>query len=68
MAGSCACGVAACLLRRDPPALMGITAIPWAEAALWLDDPRPHGSVNKLLTVGLIPLALLAQAWGPRLG
>jgi hypothetical protein len=67
--------VAAYLLRRDNPrlrwgavALMGITAMQWVEGLLWLDGPTPHGVVNQLLTVGLIPLALLAQAWGPLLG
>ncbi len=40
----------------------------WVEGALWLDGPTPRGLVNKLLTVDLIPLALLAQAWGPLLG
>ena len=47
---------------------MGITAMQWVEAALWLDGPTQSGSVNQLLTVGLIPLALLAEAWGPLLG
>jgi len=75
MAGGCAYGVAAYLLRRDSPrlkwsavALMGITAMQWVEAALWLDGPTPHGAVNQLLTIALIPLALLVQAWGPLLG
>lgn len=40
----------------------------WVEGALWLDGPTPKGFANQLLTVGLIPLALLAQAWGPLLG
>lgn len=68
-------GVAAYLLRRDNPrlkwggvALMGITAMQWVEGALWLDGPTPNGFANQLLTVGLIPLALLAQAWAPLLG
>lgn len=52
----------------DAVALMGITGMQWVEGALWLDGPTPHGLVNQLLTVGLIPLALLAQAWGPLLG
>ncbi|MGI9516654.1 MAG: hypothetical protein ACR2NP_06405 [Pirellulaceae bacterium] len=67
--------MAAWLLRRDHPrlkwsavALMGITAMQWTEGLLWLDGPRPNGIVNQLLTVGLIPLALLAQAWGPLFG
>ncbi len=47
---------------------MGITAMQWAEGLLWLDGPQPHGAVNQLLTIGLIPLALLAQAWGPLFG
>lgn len=47
---------------------MGITAMQWVEGILWLDGPKPHGAVNQLLTIGLIPLALLAQAWGPLLG
>lgn len=75
IAGGCAYGVAGYLLRRDNPrlkwsavALMGITAMQWVEAALWIDGPTPHGLVNQVLTVGLIPLALLAQAWGPLLG
>lgn len=68
-------GVAACVLRRNSRrlkwagvALMGITAMQWVEGALWLDGPKPAGLANRLLTVGLIPLALLAQAWGPLLG
>ena len=75
VAGCCAYGVAAYLLRRDNPrlkwgavTLMGITAMQWAEAVLWLDGPKPHGIVNQLVTIGLIPLALLAQAWGPLFG
>lgn len=40
----------------------------WVEGFLWLDGPAPHGTVNQLLTVWLIPLALLAQPWGPLLG
>jgi len=75
VAGGCAYGVSAYLLRRDNPrlkwsavALMGITGMQWVEGALWIDGPRPHGMVNQVLTVGLIPLALLAQAWGPLLG
>jgi hypothetical protein len=68
-------GVSVYLLRRRNPrlrwsavALMGITAMQWVEGLLWLDGPTPHGPINQLLTVGLIPLALLAQAWGPLLG
>ncbi len=75
MAGGCAYGVAAILLRRNHPrlkwgavALMGITAMQWVEGVLWLDGPTPHGALNQLLTIGLIPLALLAQAWGPLFG
>lgn len=75
MAGGCVYGIAAYLLRRDNPrlkwgglALAGITAMQWVEGALWLDGPTPHGPANQLLTVGLIPLALLAQAWGPLFG
>lgn len=40
----------------------------WAEGALWLDGPTPQGTTNRLLTVAVVPLALLAQAWGPLLG
>jgi hypothetical protein len=47
---------------------MGITAMQWVEGALWLDGPTPSGFENQLLTIGLIPVALLAQAWGPLLG
>jgi len=54
--GCCAYGVAAYLLRRDNPrlkwgavALMGITAMQWTEAVLWLDGPKPHGIVNQLV-------------------
>jgi hypothetical protein len=75
MAGGCAYGAAAYLLRRDNPrlkwggvALMGITAMQLVEGLLWLDGPSPHGAVNQVLTVGLIPLALLVQAWGPLFG
>jgi hypothetical protein len=75
LAAGCAYGVSAYLLRRRHPrlkwaavALMGITAMQWVEGFLWLDGPTPHGVVNRLLTVGLIPPALLAQAWGPLLG
>ena len=67
--------MAAYLLRRRQPrlkfaavALMGITAMQWVEGALWLDGPTPHGAVNQLMTIGLIPLALLVQAWGPLFG
>ncbi len=67
--------MAAYLLWRDNPrlkfaavALAGITAMQWVEGALWLDGPMPHGTVNHLLTIGLIPLALLAEAWGPLFG
>jgi hypothetical protein len=75
VAGGCAYGVSAHLLRRNHPrlkwggvALMGITGMQWVEGLLWLDGPAPHGFVNQVLTIGLIPLALLAQAWGPLLG
>ena len=47
---------------------MGITAMQWVEGMLWLDGPLPHGTVNQLITIGLIPLALLAEAWGPLFG
>jgi hypothetical protein len=73
--GGCAYAVSAYLLRRDNPrlkwgavALMGITAMQWTEAVLWINGPIPHGMLNQLVTIGLIPLALLAQAWGPLLG
>ena len=63
------------VLRRDHPrlkwsavALMGITAMQWVEGLLWLDGPAPHSAINQLLTVALIPLALVAQPWGPLLG
>ncbi|WP_146451602.1 hypothetical protein [Bythopirellula polymerisocia] len=63
------------MLRHEQPrlkfaavALMGVTAMQWVEAVLWLDGPLPHGTINQLITVGLIPLALLAQAWGPLFG
>ena len=49
-------------------ALMGITAMQWVEGVLWLNGPAADGVVNQLLTIGLIPLALLAQAWGPLFG
>src|SRR5579863_4941470 len=75
IAGGCAYGVAVYVLRRDDPrlkwsavALMGITGMQWVEGGLWLDGPTPDGFVNRVLTVDLIPLALLAQAWGPLLG
>jgi hypothetical protein len=75
MAGGCSFGVAAFILRRDNPrlrfaavGLAGITAMQWVEGALWLEGPMPHGTVNQILTIGLIPLALLAQPWGPLLG
>src|SRR4029077_5629775 len=63
------------LLRRDNPrlrwsavALMGITAMQWVEGLLWLDGPMPHGLINQLLSVGLIPLPLLAQVGAPLFG
>lgn len=40
----------------------------WVEGALWLDGPLPQGTLNQILTVGLIPLALVAQPWGPLFG
>jgi hypothetical protein len=55
-------------LKWSAVALMGITAMQWAEGILWLDGPKPHGALNQLLTVWLIPLALLVQPWGPLLG
>jgi hypothetical protein len=75
LAGGCSYGVAAYILRHDQPrlkfaavGLMGITAMQWVEGALWVDGPVPHGTVNQVLTIGLIPLALLVQAWGPLFG
>ncbi|MBF0501362.1 MAG: hypothetical protein HQM09_14575 [Candidatus Riflebacteria bacterium] len=75
VAGSCSYGVAVYLHRRNHPrfkwaavALMGITMMQWAEGLLWLGNPRICGLINMVLTVGLIPVALLAQAWGPLLG
>lgn len=75
VAGGCSYGVAAYLHRRNHPklkwsaiALMGITAMQWVEGFLWLGNPRICGIINMLLTVGLIPLALLTQAWGPLFG
>jgi len=75
LAGGCVYGIAAYVLRRDNPrlkwagvSLMGITAMQWVEGALWLDGPTPDGFVNQVLTIGLIPLALVAQPWGPLLG
>lgn len=75
VAGGCSYGVAVYLHRQDHPrfkwaavALMGITAMQWVEGLLWLSDPRICGMINMLLTMGLIPVALLAQAWGPLLG
>ncbi len=75
IAGTCSYGVAAWLHRRNHPrlkwaavALTGITAMQWVEGFIWLGDPRICGIVNMLLTVGLIPVALLSQAWGPLLG
>lgn len=38
------------------------------EGALWLDGPTADGPFNRVLTVVLVPLALLTQAWGPLLG
>jgi hypothetical protein len=75
LASSSAYGAAIYLLRRDHPrlkwsaiALMGITAMQWVEGILWLDGPAPHSPLNQLLTIGLIPFALLAQVWGPLFG
>jgi hypothetical protein len=75
LASGSAYGAAIYLLRSDNPrlkwsavALFGITAMQWAEGLLWLDGPTPHGLLNQLLTIWIIPLALLAQAWGPLLG
>ncbi len=75
IAGGCAYGVSFWMLRRNNPrirwsavALMGITAMQWVEAILWLDGPTPHGALNQLATIALIPLALLVQVWGPLLG
>jgi hypothetical protein len=68
-------GIAIYLLRSNNPklrwsavALMGITAMQWVEGFLWLDGPTPYGIFNKVATVVLIPLALLAQPWGPLFG
>jgi len=47
---------------------MGITAMQWVEGALWLDGPAEGSFWNRFLTIGLIPVALLAQPWGPLLG
>jgi hypothetical protein len=55
-------------LKWGGVALMGITAMQLVEGLLWLDGPKPHGTINQVLTVGLIPLALLTQAWGPLFG
>jgi hypothetical protein len=67
MVGCCAYAVSAYLLRHDNPrlkwgevALMGITAMQWTEAVLWINGPIPHGILNQLVTISLIPLALLA--------
>jgi hypothetical protein len=75
VAGAASYGVALYLHGRRNPrlkwaavGLMGITAMQWAEGFIWLGNPRICGMINLLLTVGLIPLALLAQAWGPLLG
>lgn len=75
MAGGCAYCVSAYLLRRDHPklkwggvALMGITAMQFVEGLLWLEGPTPHGVLNQVMTIGLIPLALITQAWGPLFG
>jgi len=40
----------------------------WVEAALWLEGPTQDGTINQLLTVCVIPLALLVEAWGPLFG
>lgn len=75
VAGSASYGVALYLYGRQNPrlkwvavGLMGITAMQWVEGFIWMGNPRVCGVVNMLLTIGLIPLALLAQAWGPLLG
>lgn len=75
VAGGCAYGVAWYLLRKENPrlkwsglGLIGITAMQWVEWLLWLDGPKPHGAVNQLLTVALIPAALVVQVWGPLFG
>ncbi len=75
LAGGCSYGVAAYLLRRRQPrlkfaavALMGITAMQWVEGCYGWMVPCPTPAVNQLMTIGLIPLALLAQAWGPLFG
>jgi hypothetical protein len=75
LASGGAYGAAIYLLKRENPrlkwgavALMGITAMQWVEGLLWLDGPTPHGALNHLLTIGVIPLALLAQAWNPLFG
>lgn len=40
----------------------------WAEGFLWLEGPTAGCALNHWLTIALIPLALLSQAWGPLLG
>ena len=55
-------------IRPVIPVRQNSIAMQWTEAVLWLDGPKPHGIVNQMVTIGLIPLALLAQAWGPLFG
>ncbi len=75
LGGAAASGTAIYLWRRGHPrlkwcavSLVGISAMQWAEGLLWLDGPTPQDSLNHVLTVGVIPLALLAQPLGPLLG
>ncbi|MFT4628378.1 MAG: hypothetical protein ACI8PZ_007073 [Myxococcota bacterium] len=75
MAGAFAYGVAGFVYRKQDPrlkwgavALVGITAMQWVEGLLWMSDPSDCGTIDQLLTVVAIPLALLAQPWGPLIG
>ncbi len=75
LAGGFAFGVSAYVLRRNHPrlkwcgvALLGVTAMQWLEGVLWLEGPTPDGWLNRFLTVGVVPLVLLAQPWGTLFG